>query len=155
MLWVCSVMLVSQYPYYIRSVYIHHCNVLFCYKKVNVVWRLWWFLCFKVMKYWCCFVFSFTVIHSYIHIFVMCSCAAFLANGNGLCQRLPGCLWHSLDGKELGSGSAGSGGAGREVHTHTSVHYIWEIYKSRFASYFCALFMLVISLYLYVSLLAC
>lgn len=49
----------------------------------------------------------------------MCSCAALLAHGDGLRQRLPGCLRHGLDGKELGRGSDGSGSAGREVHKHT------------------------------------
>lgn len=47
----------------------------------------------------------------------MYSYAALLAHGDGLRQRLPGCLWHGLDGKKLGWGSDGSGGAGREVHT--------------------------------------
>lgn len=48
---------------------------------------------------------------------VVCCCVALLANGNRLRQRLPGCLRHGLDGKELGAGSAGPRSAGREVPT--------------------------------------
>lgn len=53
---------------------------------------------------------------------VVCCCVALLANGNRLCQRLPGCLRHGLDGKELGAGSAGPRSAGREVPTLYVVH---------------------------------
>lgn len=66
----------------------------------------------------------------------MCSHAALLAHGDGLRQRLPGCLRHGLDGKQLGSGSDSAGSAGREVHTlNMSLKYAFvclDIYVIRY-----------------------
>lgn len=63
-------------------------------------------------------------VHSFVYLLCIL-CVALLAHGDGLRQRLPCCLWHSLDGEELGSGSNSSGSAGREVHTpHTRAHWV-------------------------------
>lgn len=48
-------------------------------------------------------------------VLMLSSPTAFLAYGNRLCPRFFGCLRHSMDGKQLGSGSDSSGCAGRKV----------------------------------------
>lgn len=54
---------------------------------------------------------------------------AILAYGNRLRPRLFGCLWHSMDGTQLGSGSDGSGCASRKVLQLTIVSlYTFTIY---------------------------
>ena len=62
----------------------------------------------------------------------VCSFVALLANGNRMCQRLPGCFWYGLDGKELGWGPDSPRSARREV----SARYVWKLYSC--FSAFCA-----------------
>lgn len=52
--------------------------------------------------------------HSHGFLFTPLS-AALLANGNGLCSRLPEWIWYSLDGEELGWGPISPGSVSRKV----------------------------------------